>query len=381
MFKDKSIRRKEMTADTLTMFCVGDLVVGSDADKYFDFVRPVLKTGDIVLGQLEHPYTTRHPEAVASERDPENLKSLISAGFNVLTLAGNHLADVSIFGIEDTIGWLKENNVSYVGAGMNISEARRPVVIERKGTRFGFLDYNCVGPKETWASQEKAGCAYVKIITHYELDYATPGGPPNIYTWAEPETLNNMIDDIRNLRPQCDVLIVSLHKGIGHVPIKLAAYEQQVSYAAIDAGADVIVGHHAHILRGIELYKGKVIFHGLCNLVTYRPGLAPKANEDPNSWARRRREIFGFEPDPEYPTYPFHPEAKNTIIGKCLIKDKKIVQTSYLPCFVNKQGQPEVLKRDARGEAVFEYMNKITQGAGLNAKYEWKDDEVLIYAE
>ena len=370
-----------MTADTLTMFCVGDLVVGSDADKYFDFVRPVLKTGDIVLGQLEHPYTTRHPEAVASERDPENLKSLISAGFNVLTLAGNHLADVSIFGIEDTIGWLKENNVSYVGAGMNISEARRPVVIERKGTRFGFLDYNCVGPKETWASQEKAGCAYVKIITHYELDYATPGGPPNIYTWAEPETLNNMIDDIRNLRPQCDVLIVSLHKGIGHVPIKLAAYEQQVSYAAIDAGADVVVGHHAHILRGIELYKGKVIFHGLCNLVTYRPGLAPKASEDPNSWVRKRREIFGFEPDPEYPTYPFHPEAKNTIIGKCLIKDKKIVQTSYLPCFVNKQGQPEVLKRDARGEAVFEYMKRITKEAGLNAKYEWKGDEVLVYED
>ena len=372
-----------MTADTdtLTMFCVGDIVVGSDADKYFDFVRPVLRTGDIVLGQLEHPYTTRHPEAVAAERDPENLKSLVSAGFNVLTLAGNHLADASIFGIEDTIGWLKENNISYVGAGMNIGEARRPVIIERKGTRFGFLDYNCVGPKETWASQEKAGCAYVKIITHYELDHATPGGPPNIYTWAEPETLNNMIEDIRNLRPQCDILIVSLHKGIVHVPIKLAAYEQQVSYAAIDAGADLVVGHHAHILKGIEVYKGKVIFHGLCNLVNYRPGLAPRANEDPNSWVRRRREIFGFEPDPEYPTYPFHPEAINTIIGKCLIKDKKIVQTSYLPCLVNKQGQPEVLKRDARGEKVFEYMNKITKEAGLNAKYEWKDDEVLVYSD
>jgi poly-gamma-glutamate synthesis protein (capsule biosynthesis protein) len=190
-----------------------------------------------------------------------------------------------------------------------------------------------------------------------------------------------MIEDIRNLRPQCDILIVSLHKGIVHVPIKLAAYEQQVSYAAIDAGADLVVGHHAHILKGIEVYKGKVIFHGLCNLVNYRPGLAPRANEDPNSWVRRRREIFGFEPDPEYPTYPFHPEAINTIIGKCLIKDKKIVQTSYLPCLVNKQGQPEVLKRDARGEKVFEYMNKITKEAGLNAKYEWKDDEVLVYSD
>ena len=370
-----------MYTKELTLYCVGDIIPGPDADD-FKYVTPILSKGDVVCGQLEGPFTLRHPDTAILKRDPENLRPLVSAGFDVLSLAGNHIADMSIFGIEDTIDWLRKNNIAYVGAGMNINEARQPVIIEREGTRFGFLAYNCVGPKTTWASQEKAGCAYINVITHYELDHSSPGGPPsNIYTWAETGTLNNMIEDIKKLRPLCDILIVSLHKGILHTPIKLAAYEQQVSYAAIDAGADLILGHHAHILKGIEVYKGKVIFHGLNNLVTFAPILDPKRNKDPEAWANRRRKIFGFEPDPEYPNYPFHPEAKNTIIGKCLIKDKKIVQTSYLPCFVNKQGQPEVLKRDARGEAVFEYMNKITQGAGLNAKYEWKDDEVLIYAE
>jgi poly-gamma-glutamate synthesis protein (capsule biosynthesis protein) len=371
-----------MTANSLTLFAVGDLVLGDNAEKYFKFVEPVLKTGDVVLGQLEHPYTARHPEAVNTEHDPENLKALISAGFNVVTLAGNHLADFGIFGIEDTIEWLKKNNISYVGAGMNISEARQPVVIEREGTRFGFLDYNCVGPKETWATKEKAGCAYINVITHYELDYASPGGPPNIYTWAEPDTLGKMVDDIQKLRPLCDILVVSLHKGLVHIPVKIAAYEQQVSHAAIDAGADLTVGHHAHILKGIEIYKGKVIFHGLCNLVNYRPGLAPKENEDPQSWVKRRREIFGFEPDPEYPTYPFHPEAKYTIIAKCTITNKNITQVSYIPCLINKEGQPEVVKRNERGEEVFDYVAKITNEVGLNAKYDWEEDnEVLIYAD
>jgi hypothetical protein len=369
-----------MNSKALNMLAVGDIILGADAESFFTFVTPVLKAGDVVLGQLEVPYTTRDRHAVELGRVPSNLTPLISAGFDVVTLAGNHISDAGVPGIEDTIAWLRNHNIAFAGAGMDISEARCPVIIEREGTRFGFLSYNCVGPKETWATSEKPGCAYVHIITHYELDHATPGGPPDIYTWAESKTLGAMVDDIRKLRPLCDILVVSFHKGLGHTPIKLAAYEHQVSYAAIDAGADLIVGHHAHILKGIELYKGKAIFHGLCNFVTFLPIMASKPDQDPQSWARRRRELFGFEPDPEYPTYPFHPEAKYTIIAKCAIKDRRISQTSYIPCLVNKQGQPEILENDERGQEVFDYMEKITQGAGLNARYEWKGNEVLVHA-
>lgn len=363
----------------LNLLAVGDLILGPNAESFFAFAAPALKAGDVVVGQLEVPYTSRDPKAVALGREPGNLSALLSAGFNVVTLAGNHLADAGVPGINDTVAWLQEHNIAFAGAGMNIDEARRPVVIEREGTRFGFLDYNCVGPKETWATPDKPGCAYVNIITHYELDHDTPGGPPTIYTWAKPDTLGAMTDDIRRLRPLCDVLVVSFHKGIGHTPIKLAAYEHQLSYAAIDAGADLILGHHAHILKGIELYKGKAIFHGLCNFVTFLPGLALGHSQDPQSWAKRRRELFAFDPDPEYPTYPFHPEAKYTIIAKCIIEGGRITQAGYIPCVVNKQGQPEILKRDARGQEVFEYIDKITRGAGLKTGFEWKGDEVLVH--
>jgi len=106
--------------------------------------------------------------------------------------------------------------------------------------------------------------------------------------------------------------------------------------------------------------------------------LAPKPDQDPASWARRRRELFGFEPDPEYPTYPFHPEAKHTIIAKCIVENGKISRVGYLPCMVNKQGQPEVAKNDERGQQVFDYMDKITRGAGLDTQFRWEGNEVVI---
>lgn len=373
-----------MPSKTLTMLAVGDLILDEpQAETFFAYVAPVLKSADVVVGQGEVVFTSRgvcsSTDVAAPPCDPANMSALPAAGFNVITLAGNHLWDSGAPGIEDTIAGLQGYGIAVTGAGMNINEARRPAIIKRDGTSFGFLSYNCVGPKESWATNKKAGCAYVNIITHYELEHATPGGPPAIYTFAEPRSLELMLDDIKKLRSLCDVLVVALHKGIGHVPAKLAMYEQQVSYAAIDAGADLILGHHAHILRGVEQYKGKTIFHGLCNFVTVTRALAPDPTQDSQQWAMKRKELFGFAPDPDYPTYPFHPEAKQTIIAKCLISGGRITRVSYLPCLVNKKGQPEILKNDERGQQVFSYMKKITQIAGLNAAFEWDGNEIVIH--
>jgi len=157
---------------------VGDVILGPNPEYYFSPSKAVLKTADVLLGQLEVPYTSRDANAVAQGRNPEVLSALVDSGFDIVSLAGNHLADAGVAGIEDTLAWLDEHNVAHVGAGFNLEEARRAVVLERDGARFGFLDYNCVGPKETWATSSKPGCAYLNIITHYELDHATPGGPP-----------------------------------------------------------------------------------------------------------------------------------------------------------------------------------------------------------
>ena len=263
---------------------------------------------------------------------------------------------------------------------MNIDEARKPVVLGRKGTRVGFLGYWCGDPPEARAAKGKPGAAFIKIYTHYEPVVGLTGVPAEVFTFANPTNLAEMVRDIRMLRSQCDVLVVSLHTGLLHVPIEIAMYDKQVARAAVDAGADVILGHHAHILKGIEFYRGKPIFYGLCNFVFDQRSLANLKTEShaARTWGSKRMEVFKFQDDPDYPTYRMHPEAKQTMIAKLKIGNGKISRVSYLPCYYNKNAKPEILKHDERGQENFDYMVKITKGAGLNAEFEWDGDEVVI---
>jgi poly-gamma-glutamate capsule biosynthesis protein CapA/YwtB (metallophosphatase superfamily) len=365
-------------ATSLNLMLVGDLILDEpDPDSFFEPARSILQQADLLVGHVEVPHTRRGRENTsdvpAPPSNPENLAALKNAGFHVATLAGNHISDVGPEGIEDTIASLRQLGIVTAGAGMNLAEAREPSIVVRQGLRVGILSYNCVGPKDSWAGERKAGCAYVHVITHYELDHASPGGPPRIYTFAEPESTDAMLADVQKLRPEVDGLIVSLHKGIGHTPAALAMYERPLAKAAIDAGADIVVGHHAHILRGIEMYKGRPIYHGLGNFVTVTRALSIEANPSPKrlEWARRRRELFGFEPDPNYPTYPFHPEARNAMIAVCEIGAEGVRKAGFIPCWVNPKGQPEICNDDGRGRAVASYIEHITRKAALRTNFEW----------
>ncbi len=376
------------TTATTTILLVGDLILDEpNPDSFFDLARTTLQTADLVIGHVEVPHTTRGVEqssdVPAPPANPEHLAALARANFHVATLAGNHMFDQGVAGVADTIAALRAESIVTTGAGMNLDEARQPAIIERNGVRVGVLSYNCVGPRDSWATHKKAGVAYVHVLTHYELNYASPGGPPTIYTFAEPETLEAMQADVETLRSQVDILTVAFHKGVAHTPAAIAMYERQVAKAAIDAGADIVLGHHAHILRGIETYKGKPIFHGLGNFVTVTRALSVDDNASPErlAWAKRRRELFGFEPDPDYPTYPFHPEAKNAIIAFVEINRAGGQRAGFIPCWITPSGQPEALPRNERGEAVAAYVARITQQAKLNGKFGWDGDRVVIVAQ
>jgi len=177
-----------------------------------------------------------------------------------------------------------------------------------------------------------------------------------------------MEDDIRKLRPLCDVLVVAFHMGILHSP-DIAMYEQQVSYAAIHEGADLVIGHHAHYLKGVEMYKGKAIFHGLGQF-------APVGKEQTEERRKEMRSLAA----PKVSTGYCQQDTAGfwTMIAKCVIDEGKITRVGYLPCLINAQKQPEILKNDERGRQAFEFMDKITEGAGLNTRYEWIGDEIVI---
>jgi poly-gamma-glutamate synthesis protein (capsule biosynthesis protein) len=367
------------------LYMTGDLVLDEpDADFFFEPAKAMLAEADLLIGHVEVPHTTRGVESVgdipAPASDPENLRAVGRAGFRMVSLAGNHIHDRGGEGIADTIANLTEQGVASAGAGLDLSHARRPAVVAKRGLRVGLLSYNCVGPKEGWAGPRRAGCAYLKIITHYELENANPGGPPKVYTFADPDTIELMQIDIAAVRARVDVLVVAFHKGVVHTPAHIAMYEKAVSRAAIEAGADIIIGHHSHILRGVEIWRDKPIFHGLGNFITVTRALSVEGNESPErrAWAEKRKVLFGFEPDPNYPLYPFHPEAKNGMVAACHIAADGTISPGFRPLWIRPTGQPETLGPDERGQAVFDYVAKINQQAGLKTQLAWDGDRVTF---
>lgn len=383
-----------MSTKTQTLLAVGDVYLhGTLPDEpLFGKTAPALRAADIALGHGKCMFTSRGVNTFADmglaqvgERfeipgaDPRNMSALNDAGFDIITLANCHCWDAGDPGIEDTIAGLQQYNIAHCGVGMNIDEARHPAIIERDGTRYGFLAYNCTGPKGSWALPQKAGCAYLHILAAYEMDLPVIGGYPTTYTFAEPSKLKAMVEDIKKLRPLCDVLVVFFSKGLGFLPVRLAMYEQQVSYAAIDAGADLILASHAHILKGIEQYNGKWIFHGLGNFVINMDETTVQGESQARKFVQAHGGPFFFEPGGKETPFPYSPEQELTIVAKCRIQDGQITQLSYLPCIAGQNNSPEIVKNDEKGRQVFEYMENITKGAELNAHYKWDGDEVMIY--
>jgi poly-gamma-glutamate synthesis protein (capsule biosynthesis protein) len=368
----------------MRLLLVGDLILDEpEPDSFFDPSRELLRSADLVVGQVEVPHTARGvPSSVdipAPPADPDNLGAVARGGIGVATLAGNHIFDSGPNGVEDTITALHELGIATAGAGMTIDEARRPAIVERVGLRIGVLSYNCVGPRESRATSRKAGAAALDVLTHYELDYAGPGGPPRAYTFVAPESLDALRSDLLAVRDAVDVVAVAFHKGIGHIPVEVHAYERELGRVAIDCGADVVVGHHAHILRGIEIYRGKPVFHGLGNFVTVTHALTPAdaSAAELAAWAQRRRELFGFEPDPAMPFYPFHPESRNTLAADCRISEDGAVDAGFIPCWIDDRGRPVP---GEHGDIVAAYVERITSEAGFNTTFRRDGDRVVAQA-
>jgi poly-gamma-glutamate synthesis protein (capsule biosynthesis protein) len=369
----------------VSVLLVGDVILDEpEPDSFFAPARETLQQGDVVIGQLEVPHSdsreTASTDVPATPSDPAALAALPRAGFHVMTLAGNHIYDAGTKGVLDTVRHARAVGLHTTGAGADLAHAREPAVVERAGVRVAVLSYNCVGPRESWATSRKAGCAHVQVLTHYELDHASPGGPPRIYTFAEPDDVDSLGADIRAARERADAVIVSFHKGIGHTPAVLAMYERPLAHAAIDFGADAVFGHHAHIMRGIEVYRGRPIFHGLGNFVAVTHALNPSegGSAEREAWARRRVELFGFAPDPNMPNYPFHPQSRNTAIGTVRLNRRGIVGAGLIPCWIDDASRPVPVARSGRGSAVLDYIAQINSAAGLSTAMEWLDDQQVV---
>ncbi len=345
----------------------------------FRHVRDQLVGADITFGQLETAYSEEGSRGSSGPRgavphDVSNYAAIPHAGFDVISMASNHTGDWGADALLDCIGRFRRDGITVVGAGADIEEARRPGIIERGGTRVGFLAYCSVAPEGYYAGQHKHGVAPMRAMTHYEaFEPDQPGGPPLISTHTNDADLAALIADISRLREQVDVLFVSLHWGLHFQRSRLADYQPVVAHAAIEAGADAVIGHHPHILKPVEVYQGRVIFYSLGNF-------ALDLNE--RWWRSFNREWFEAAQrfhQSRAPGRDLKAEGRKSAIARFHIADGSIRWVEVVPVLINEKDEPVPYRVDTPdGRAVRDYLAEITAEAGMNTAFDVVDEKVLV---
>ena len=371
-------------SDTVTLMAVGDIRTTRDNPEFlFEHVVETFRTADILFGNCEVPFSDRgspNPISPVSARaKAQNVSALKYAGFHVMPFANNHSLDWGYDAFLDTIDLLRQNNIIPIGAGRDLAEARKPVILERKGVRIAFLAYAFVTHAGYEAKRHTPGTAVLKAYTYYHhAEEGQPGTPPKIFTFADPEDIQTMREDIQTTKAQADVLVISFHWGLHFAPGLIAMYEKEVSRVAIDNGADLILGHHQHILKGIDTYRGKVVFHGLANFALDAPFTPDHLQSDQFKFLQSQYPgLLG--PKPEDPTWYYPPNSRKTVIVKVTIQDGRIQRVSYLPCLISSNRQPVPLARTSPefGEALA-YMKEISSSQNLNVELAPENDEIVV---
>ncbi|HEX2965836.1 MAG TPA: CapA family protein [Syntrophorhabdaceae bacterium] len=372
--------------DSVLVYAAGDIYSDrTDPASIYSIVADVLGRADVAFCQLESPLAhTTVPTAAnaAKAHDAKQVASAIKdAGFNVVSFASNHCMEDGMESFLETLDTLKSAGCNPIGCGRDEAEARKPAIFECKGNRIAFLAYNSVGTPESWVQKNKPGCVPLRARALYEpMEPTQTGTPVRIHTFPYREDVASMIIDIEKAKSQADVVVVSQHSGVHITSAVVAEYQVDIAHAAIDAGADLILQHHAHILKGIEVYHGKTICYGLGNFALEVHFMSKEWANQPMIKELRKALDPNWEPPyPEYPSYPFPPDARKTILVKFLVANGSVSRVSFLPAIINGQSQPEIVPpTDERFQQVIDYVVSISEKAGFHPKFKIDGEEVLI---
>lgn len=297
---------------------VGDIMLAGRAtatlsrtgyDHPFAAVAPLLRRGDVTIGNLETPAASAGTEfrdkKFRFRADPAVIPALRRAGFTTLTLANNHILDYGPDAMLETIRRLERQGLGFAGAGPDLAAARTESIRTVNGRRVAVLAYSLTQPTEFFAGPARPGTA--------------PG-------WGR-----FCAEDIVRARSRADYVVVSFHWG-GELETRPKPYQTAAAHRAIDAGADVVIGHHPHVLQGIERYGRGVIFYSLGN--------------------------FAFA------SYSRH--ADRSVIAR-IVLDNGVNEVELIPLNVlNREVgfQPRVLT-GRRGDEAIARLNRLSEGMGV----------------
>ncbi|MFC7309218.1 CapA family protein [Streptomyces monticola] len=375
------------------MAAVGDVFLHRpEPTSAFEHVRESFRACDVKFGNLEGVYSRtreRAPSAgVPVIADPGNADGVVAGGFNLMSLANNHSLDGGTGALIETRDLLRRGGIAVAGAGENIAAARRPAVVEVNGKRVALVAYASVFPCGYEARAGVPGLAPLRAHTHYspwEQNEWNPGLLPRVRTIPDEQDLAALREDIGAARQYADIVLASFHWGDFTRPFVLTDHEVATARLAIDAGADAVLGHHHHLLRGVEIYRGKPVFYGLGHFAFDLPDMEERLNQAAylgRGDARTRRESarrFGdhhIGPRAGYPLLPFHPDGRLTGFA-VLDFDETGVRAGFVPCVLGPDNSPRpVSAHSAEGARVIDYVEQGCREEGLATRFERDDEKV-----
>ncbi|MEV5028721.1 CapA family protein [Paenibacillus sp. LPE1-1-1.1] len=241
--------------DKISLSFVGDLLVAdyvspiTDKEGYPFLYKPsmlYLSEPDLTAGNLEFPITTRGVPVEGTpyvfKGSPDVLPAMRDAGFDIMSLANNHALDQGVEGMLDTMNYLDEAGISHMGAGNNDTEAFAPVIKEVRGIKVAYIGLSRVVPFSSWKADK------------------------NIAGVAESYDTRRAQEAVAKAKKVADIVVVMVHWGKERVD-QPEPYQKDFGKQYIDAGADLVIGSHPHVLQGFEMYKGKWIAYSLGNFI------------------------------------------------------------------------------------------------------------------
>lgn len=364
---------------------MSEVLIGMVGDLLIDRERPIealaevgdlLTEPDILFGNLEANFTDDpHPApsvGVALFPAGKNLDAFARAGFNILSMANNHIVDAGHAAMLENRARLRAQGVKTCGAGENLDDARRPAIIEAHGLRIAFLAYASVFPMGYEARSNVPGLVPLRAYDLWRpaLDnYHVPGTPPQLQTVPDQRDLAALADDIAKAQQQADLVFTSFHWGDFMRPFHLTDHETRTAKWCIDQGVDMVIGHHHHALRGMEWYRGKPILYGLGHFVfdlrlkisDEFKAMFAALNEDANN--------LGVFPREGWPLLPMHPDMRMTLLAWARAGADGVSDMGFVPCRLRPDGcVVAVDPASAEGQDVVAYVERCIVTQKLNAR-------------
>lgn len=241
---------------TITVAAVGDLlfdlgprrmIAAKGGKAPLAKVAKLLRSADLTIANLETTLSNRgdsvlgKPANLIFNGDPRGVLSLTDSGIDIVSLANNHAMDHGTIALKDTLKVLDKAKIAHAGAGLNTKAAWEPAIVEVKGHKVAYVAATQIVPSYFTPSSTHAGVAIGKSIS-------------------------KVTAAVRAAKKKADIVIVGVHWGIEQ-SYNANARQKSQARALIDAGADVVLSHHPHVMQGIDFYKGKLIAYSLGNFL------------------------------------------------------------------------------------------------------------------